>query len=264
MNTIIISVLVVGLTGLLIGLLLSIAGKKLEVKTDERESAVRDALPGNNCGGCGYPGCDGVAAAIVKGEAPVNACPVGGAPVAREIAAIMGQEAGEDIRMTAFVRCAGTCDKAKKDYTYTGVESCTMMAFVPGGGPKSCNEGCLGFGTCVKACQFDAIHVINGVAVVDKERCKACGACAKACPKKLIELVPYEGKNYHVQCACKEKGKAAMDACLSSCIGCRKCAKNCPAQAITVENNIARINYEKCENCGLCMEGCPRGCITSF
>ena len=208
MSSVIISVLVVGGTGILIGLMLSIAQKKFEVKTDERIDAVREALPGNNCGGCGYPGCDGVAEAIVKGEAPVSACPVGGMAVAREIGKIMGEEVAETARMTAFVRCGGSCGKTRKNYEYSGVEDCAMMAFVPGDGPKSCVYGCLGFGTCVKACQFDAIHIVDGVAVVDRELCKACGACVKACPRHLIELIPYDGGACHVQCASEDKGKA--------------------------------------------------------
>ena len=261
MSSVIISVLVVGGTGLLIGFLLGIAGKKFEVKTDERIEAVREALPGNNCGGCGYPGCDGVAEAIVNGSAPVTACPVGGMEVAREIGKIMGEEVAETVRMTAFVRCGGTCDKTRNNYAYTGVENCAMMAYVPGGGPKSCAFGCLGFGSCVKACQFDAIHIVNGVALVDRERCKACGACVKACPRGLIELIPYTENGCHVQCASKDKGKAVMDSCDAGCIGCKKCEKNCPAGAVTVTDNVAHIDGSLCTGCGTCMEECPRGCI---
>lgn len=258
---VIISLLVVGGAGLIIGLLLGLAGKKFAVETDEREVRVREALPGNNCGGCGYPGCDGAAAAIVKGEAPVTVCPVGGAACAKAIGEIMGQEVGDTLRMTAFVKCGGDCEKSRTDYAYTGVEDCTMVPFVPGGGPKRCNYGCMGYGSCVKACAFDAIHIVNGVAVVDREACKACGACVKACPKHLIELVPYAGADYHVACASQEKGKAVMDACEIGCIGCKKCEKNCPSDAIQVENGVARIDYSKCTNCGTCMEVCPRGTI---
>lgn len=258
---VIISLLVVGGAGLIIGLLLGLAGKKFAVETDEREVRVREALPGNNCGGCGYPGCDGAAAAIVKGEAPVTVCPVGGAACAKAIGEIMGQEVGDTLRMTAFVKCGGDCEKSRTDYAYTGVEDCTMVPFVPGGGPKRCNYGCMGYGSCVKACAFDAIHIVNGVAVVDREACKACGACVKACPKHLIELVPYAGADYHVACASQEKGKAVMDACEIGCIGCKKCEKNCPSDAIQVENGVAHIDYSKCTNCGTCMEVCPRGTI---
>ena len=151
MNGILAATLMVGGTGLLIGILLGIAGKKFYVEVDERETKVREALPGNNCGGCGYPGCDGAAAAVVKGEAPVSVCPVGGAPVAAAVGAIMGQKADVQERKKAVVRCAGTCDVAKNKYEYTGARDCSYAGFVPGGGPKSCGNGCLGFGNCVKA-----------------------------------------------------------------------------------------------------------------
>ena len=146
-QVVLISVLVVGGAGLIIGLLLGVAGKKFAVEVDERETLVREALPGNNCGGCGYPGCDGAAAAVVKGEAPVTVCPVGGAACAKTIGKIMGQEVAEAARMTAFVKCGGDCEKAGTDYDYTGVEDCTMVTFVPGGGAKKCSYGCLGYGS---------------------------------------------------------------------------------------------------------------------
>lgn len=262
MNTVVLSILIVGGAGVIIGMLLGIAGKKFEVQTDERIAAVREALPGNNCGGCGYPGCDGVAEAIVNHKAPVTACPVGGPAVARIIAGIMGEEITESQRMTAFVRCAGTCEKTRIDYQYTGLQDCAMMPFVPNGGPKRCNYGCLGYGSCVKACQFDAIHIVDGVAVVERELCKACGACIRACPKGLITLVPYEAPAYHVHCLSHDKGKAVLDSCEVGCIGCKKCEKNCPAGAIKVENFLAQIDYGLCLNCGKCKEECPRGCIS--
>ena len=190
MSGIIIAMLVVGGVGLFIGLFLGVAAIKFKVQVDEKEVAVLEALPGNNCGGCGYAGCSGLAAAIAKGDAAVNQCPVGGEAVAEKISEIMGVEAGESRRMAAFVACQGDCDKAKVDYEYTGIEDCRMLSFVPNGGPKTCNYGCLGYGSCVRACPFDAIHVVKGVAVVDKEKCKACGKCVEACPKKLISLLP--------------------------------------------------------------------------
>ena len=167
---------IVGAVGLFVGLFLGVAGIKFKVDVDEREEAILGVLPGNNCGGCGYAGCSGLAAAIVKGEAPANACPVGGEKVGAQVAQIMGVEAGESVRMVAFVKCSGDKERTHEDYDYTGVEDCAMLAFVPNSGPKSCNYGCLGFGSCVKVCPFDAIHVVNGVAVVDKEACKACGS----------------------------------------------------------------------------------------
>ena len=205
-SAILLAMVVVGGTGLLIAILLGIASEKFKVPVDEKEVAIRAELPGNNCGGCGYAGCDGLAKAIANGEAPVNGCPVGGAAAAQKISAIMGVEAGEFVKKVAFVKCAGTCEKAGKDYEYAGVEDCQAMAFVPGGGPKSCNYGCLGYGSCVKACPLDAIHIVDGIAKVDAEACKACGKCVDTCPKHLIELVPYEATTL-VQCSSKDKGK---------------------------------------------------------
>ena len=260
MTGIIIAAAVVSIVGLLLGLFLGFMGKKFAVEVNQKEIDVRAELPGNNCGGCGYAGCDALAKAIVAGEADCGACPVGGSTVAGKIAAILGQSAGDVARMTAFVKCGGDCEKAKENYVYSGVRDCAMVGIAPNGGPKACTYGCLGFGTCVKACPFDAIHIENGVAVVDKEKCKACGKCVSVCPHHLIELVPYEQK-VKVKCSNLDKGKATMNACDNGCIGCKKCEKNCPVQAITVTNNVAHIDYDKCTNCGLCRDNCPRHCI---
>ena len=258
---IIMAAVIVGGTGLFIGIFLGLADKKLTVKVDEKEEAILGVLPGNNCGGCGYPGCSGLAAAITKGEAPVDQCPVGGAPVAAKIGAIMGQEVKETARRVAFVKCAGTCDKTTVKYEYTGVEDCEMMAFIPGGGAKDCTFGCMGFGSCVKACPFDAIHIVDGVAVVDKDACKACGKCIEACPRHLIELVPYEQKHL-VNCSSKDKGKDVMSVCSVGCIGCKMCEKVCEFDAVKVVDNIAHIDPAKCTNCGKCAEKCPKKIIS--
>ena len=260
MTGIILAAVVVGGTGLFIGVFLGIAGKKFAVKVDEREEAILGVLPGNNCGGCGYAGCSGLAAAIVKGEAEVSGCPVGGAPVAAKIGDIMGVAAGTQERQTAFVKCAGTCEKASLDYDYTGIQDCTMASMMQNGGAKGCNSGCLGFGSCVAACPFDAIHIVNGVAVVDREACKACGKCIAKCPHHLIELAPYDQKTF-VGCSSHAKGKAVTTACELGCIGCKKCEKTCPNGAITVTDFCAHIDYEKCTNCGACKEACPRHVI---
>lgn len=254
---------VVGVVGIFVGLFLGVAGIRFKVKVDEKEEAVLAALPGNNCGGCGFAGCSGLAAAIAKGEAPVNACPVGGDAVGKQIAEIMGVEAENTVRQVAFVACQGDCEKAKQDYDYYGIEDCRMMSFVPGGGPKSCNSGCLGFGTCAKVCPFDAIHVENGVAVVDKEKCKACGKCIAVCPKKLISMIPYDAK-LAVACSSRDKGPVTMKACQTGCIGCGICVKNCSAQAVAVTDFNATIDQEKCTGCGTCAEKCPKKAIVKL
>jgi Na+-translocating ferredoxin:NAD+ oxidoreductase RNF subunit RnfB len=257
---ILIAAALVGGTGLFIGVFLGFAGKVFAVKVDEREEQILEVLPGNNCGGCGYPGCSGLAAAIVKGEAPANACPVGGAPVGAKVGAIMGEEVGEMAHEVAFVKCNGSCTNAEQEYEYTGVHDCVYANMMQDGGPKACNYGCLGEGSCVEACPFDAIHLVDGVAVVDKEACKACKKCIAVCPKHLIELVPYDHKHF-VQCMSKDKGKDVMKACKVGCIGCKMCEKVCPADAVHVTDNIAYIDTTKCTDCGACAEKCPKKCI---
>ena len=253
---ILIAALVVGGTGLFIGVFLGFAGTKFAVEVDEREEAITGVLPGNNCGGCGYAGCSGLAAAIVKGEAEIGACPVGGAPVGAKIAAIMGVEAGGAEKQVAFVKCKGTCDKTNMQYRYYGIDDCRKVSVVPGAGEKACAYGCMGYGTCVKACQFDAIHIVDGVAVVDKEKCVACGKCVAACPNHLIELVPYKAEHL-VQCSSHDKGKDVKAKCENGCIGCTLCTKQCEVGAIHMENNLAVIDYSLCTNCGKCAAKCP-------
>ena len=253
---IIIAAAVVGILGILIGIFLGIASEKFKVEVDEKEILVRNELPGNNCGGCGYAGCDALAKAIAAGQAEVGACPVGGASTAEKIGAIMGVAGGTAEKKVAFVKCKGTCDKTKVQYNYYGVDDCKKVSVVPGAGEKACTYGCMGYGSCVKACAFDAIHVVDGVAVVDKEQCVACGKCVSSCPNHLIELVPYKA-GHLVQCSSHAKGKDVKSVCESGCIGCTLCTKQCEFDAIHMEDNLAVIDYEKCTNCGKCAEKCP-------
>ena len=259
-TAILIAAAVIAVAGIIVGIGLGLFGEKFKVEVDEKEVAIREELPGNNCGGCGFAGCDALAKAIAEGKAPANACPVGGAPVGEKIAAILGVSAGAAEKKVAFVRCKGTCDKVKTLYNYEGIDDCAKASVVPAGGPKACSYGCTGFGSCVKACQFDAIHVVDGVAVVDKEKCVACGKCVATCPKGLIELVPYKAKHI-VQCSSKDKGKDVMKACSVGCIGCHLCEKNCPKDAVHVIDNVAYIDQEKCVGCGICAQKCPKKII---
>lgn len=257
---IVIATLVVGAAGLIIGIALVFAGKKFHVETDERETAVRECLPGNNCGACGYAGCDGVAAAIVKGEAPVNACPVNNAENSQKIAKIMGVEAVETVKRVAFVKCAGDCDSTANQCNYVGIHDC-RAAVLSGISIWECDYGCLGYGSCVQACTYHAIHVHNGVAIVDADSCAGCGACVKVCPKGLIELIPAD-KKVAVACSNRDKGPEVKKVCTVGCIGCRLCTKQCEAGAITVEGFLAHVDYEKCTGCGKCVEKCPSKIIT--
>lgn len=257
-----IATLLISATGAIIGIFLGLAAKKLEVAVDEREQQVRDLLPGNNCGACGYAGCDNCAQAIAAGEAPANVCPIANSEAHEQIAQVMGANIVETEKQVAFVKCAGTCDKTKVKYNYYGINDCKKAAFTPGKGPKQCSYGCTGFGSCVKACQFDAIHVIDGVAIVDKEKCTSCGLCISECPNKLIEFVPYH-TNHFVRCNSNDKGKDVKAGCSIGCIGCMMCVKVCEYDAIHVENNLALIDYNKCTNCGKCAEKCPTKVILS-
>ncbi len=258
MQNVIFAVVVLFVMGVLFAVLLGIAAKVFAVEVDERVPLVRECLPGANCGGCGYPGCDGLAAAIVAGDAPVNGCPVGGAPVAAKVAEVMGVEAGETERKVAHVYCNGGCnavDKAK----YEGLQDCTAAMRVAGG-PKECAYGCMGLGSCVKACAFDALHIVNGRALVDAEKCVACGKCVATCPKKLIDLVA-AAKQVHVNCKNRDKGAAAMKVCTNACIACGMCERTCKFDAIHVVNGVAVIDYDKCTNCKMCTKVCPKDCI---
>lgn len=257
---IVLAVAIVGGVGLLISVFLSVSANKFSVEVNEKEEAVLAALPGNNCGGCGYPGCAGCAKAIAEGSAPVSACPVGGAPVAAQISEIMGVEAGEFVKKVAFIKCSGSCEVASEDYKYTGNMDCRMASMAPGKGSKSCDYGCLGLGSCMSVCDKGAISIVSGIAVVDPEKCVGCGQCVNMCPKHLIEIVPYDAVS-KVACSSRDKGPAVMKVCKTGCVGCGLCAKNCEADAITVNDNIASIDYDKCTGCGICKEKCPKKVI---
>ncbi len=259
MNQILIPVLIVGGMGLLFGALLGIASKVFAVETDERVPQITELLPGANCGGCGFAGCGAYANALVKGGVRPNMCPVGGPAVAEQIAQILGVENEEKEKMVARVLCNGTPDRALQKYIFDGHADCHSAARL-GGGEKMCPHGCLGFGSCVAVCQFDAISVETGVAVVDTEKCVACGACAAECPKNIIKILPEKSK-YTITCKSVEKGKITRHDCQVGCIGCGICAKNCPKEAITVKDNLAAIDPSKCVNCGICAKKCPQHAI---
>lgn len=247
--------------GLLMGALLALASKLFAVKKDEKAEAIKECLPGANCGGCGYSGCDTYAAAVSAGDAPVNKCSVGGAEAASKIAQIMGVDAGEQVRMRAQVMCSGTGEYAKKKYIYEGIDDCVAASKI-GGGDKMCKNGCIGLGTCVRACPFDAIVVEDGVAAVDYSKCKGCGICVSACPKGIIKLIPFDAKHW-VGCMSVDDGKNTRKVCDVGCISCKLCQKNCPAGAINVDNFVASIDYDKCTGCDICTDKCPRHIIWS-
>ena len=240
---------------------------KFKVYEDPRNGQVEAVLPGANCGGCGYPGCGGFAAACVKADSLDGMlCPVGGAPVMAKIAAILGMEAGEVTPKVAVVRCNGNCANRKKTNHYDGASSCAIEAALYSG-ETGCSYGCLGNGDCENACSFGAIRINPETRLpeVDEELCTACGACVKACPKGIIELRNKgpKSRRMFVSCVNKDKGAVARKACSAACIGCGKCAKECPFDAITITNNLAYIDFQKCRLCRKCEAVCPTGAIHS-
>lgn len=267
---ILIAIGILGGLGLLFGLILAVASKVFYVETDPRLEKLTDALPGANCGGCGYAGCGAYAQAVLDGKVEIGRCAAGGDKAAQEMAQVMGVKAEKVERRVALVRCSGykTLDEngkpvgAKLKGEYEGIHDCLAATKVAGRGPLICKFGCLGFGNCTKACKYDAIHVVNGVAKVDPEKCVGCMSCAEACPRDLIVPVKYD--NYVViACASKAKGAVTIRGCSAGCVGCGLCQKICPEKAIKVEKNLATIDYSKCTNCGLCATVCPKHLIVS-
>ena len=266
---IVIAIALLGGLGLTFGLVLAAASKVFYVETDPRLDALNACLPGANCGGCGYAGCGAYAEAVLNGQAPIGACASGGNECAQAMAAIMGVKAEAVTRKVALVRCSGAKEYdadgnlvkgAKSKANYEGFHDCLAASRVGGAGPLACKFGCLGYGSCTKACKYGAISVKNGVAVVDEDLCVGCMACAAVCPRQLI--VPVEpSRNVVIACNSMAKGAVTTRACTVGCIGCGLCKKICPNDAITVEKNLARIDYDKCDNCGLCATVCPKHLI---
>ncbi|HHW72983.1 MAG TPA: RnfABCDGE type electron transport complex subunit B [Firmicutes bacterium] len=235
---------------------LAVAGRVFSVETDPKVDAVEEVLPGVNCGGCGFAGCRAFAEAVSSGKAPTNGCPVGGARVAKLVAEILGVEAAAPVRRVAQVLCKGGLEEAKQRGDYDGPKDC-RLAHATQGGDKACAYGCLGYGSCVKACAFDAMYMSdNGLPVVVEENCTACGKCVEACPRDIIILVPEE-QGVHIRCRNLDPGRFIRQVCSVGCIACQRCVKTCPTGAIYMQDNLARIDYDKCTNCRKCVEVCP-------
>ena len=269
MDLILLAVIVLGVLGLVSALVLFYASHRFAVHEDPRIGQVAAVLPQANCGGCGYPGCSGFAAACVKaadqGSLDGKLCPVGGQAVMEQVADIVGLSVVASAPKVAVVRCNGSCENRPRIAEFDGMPTCRVQQML-GMGETACPYGCLGCGDCVAACQFGAISInpSTGLPEVDEEKCTACGACAKACPRGVIEirLKGPKGRRVVVLCNNKDKGAVANKACKSACIGCGKCVKTCEKfQAITLENNLAYIDAEKCKMCRKCEEACPKGAI---
>lgn len=253
------AVLVLGLLGAIFGLVLAIASKVFHVKKNPLLEPVIELLPGANCGGCGYAGCAAFAQAVIDGKVSPSACVAGGETVNQTISSLLGIEAKKNTRLAAFVNCSGG-DHARKKFKYIGIPDCHAAMRISGG-PTECAYGCIGLGSCVKACPFGAISVVNGVAIVNHEKCTGCLKCVDTCPKKIIHPVPYYA-DVNVACSSHEKGAVLRKVCNIGCIGCKICEKTCQYDAIHVNDNLAEIDYAKCTGCGECALKCPRHLIS--
>lgn len=261
MTEIILAIVILFAAGLVCAVLLALASHYMGVEVDETVTKVRECLPGANCGACGYTGCDGYAEALAKGGVKTNLCIPGGASAASAIAAALGVEAEEAVAVCAFVHCNGTDEHTSKCAEVDGCSSCKAACLTFGGG-ESCIYSCLGCGDCADVCPADAICVKDGIARVDSRLCIGCGMCAKTCPKHIISMLP-RSASVAVICSNHDTGAVANKTCKVGCIACRKCEKTCPHGAITVVNNLAVIDYEKCTGCRECVAVCPKKCIKS-
>ncbi len=259
------SIIIVSAMGAAAAIILYMVAKKFHVVEDPRIDQVEEELPGANCGGCGYPGCRAFAEALVKADdlSDLN-CPPSSNEEMEKIASILGKELGEKDPLVAVVRCAGSPDKSPKTNIYDGTPSCTIASSLYTG-ETGCPYGCLGMGECVDACNFDAIHMNTETSLpeVIDDRCTACNACVVACPRDIIELRKKNRKDRKIYVACinEEKGGVARKNCKVACIGCGKCVKVCPFEAITLENNLAYIDPDKCRLCRKCAPECPTNAI---
>lgn len=254
------AVILCTIVGAIGAVILVAAAKFMAVEEDPRIEQVASCLAGANCGGCGYAGCADYAKAVVMDGVACDKCAPGGPAATAAIAKIMGGEASA-VAKKAVVQCQGNSEHCKPSYDYEGIQTCAAAAALYGG-PKTCAFACIGLGDCTKVCKFDAIHIVDGVAVVDQEKCTGCGACANICPKKVIMIDKAGPEKPVVLCSNGDKGPAAMKACTTACIACGMCQRNCPSDAIHVVDNIARIDYDKCTGCGTCVAKCPKKIIT--
>ncbi len=257
------AILTIGGIGLISSLGLGIAAKKFAVEIDPKIEAVDNALPGVNCGACGFAGCHGFAEAVVAGLAEVNGCLAGGESVACKVAALMGVEAGAVDKMIARLMCQGGINKTKLKYQYMGINDC-QAANLLAGGNKACAFGCLGLGSCAWVCPVEAIKISDdGLALVDEGLCIGCGKCVDICPKNVIKLAPHN-QAVTVLCNSVDKGALVRKQCQIGCIGCMKCKKVCPEDAVSINSFLAHIDPDKCSSCGACVKNCPTKCIRSI
>jgi len=260
------SVGVLGVLALAFGALLAVAHRFFRVRVDPRQAKIEQVLPGSNCGSCGYGGCAAYAEAVANGEAPPDQCTPGGPECARQIADVMGIQISDFVPKVAVVKCQGSCQHTRDRFRYVGEPDCRAAAATQYG-QAACPYGCLGLGTCVRACPFDAMVMDPETRLprVLEERCTGCGTCAEVCPKNIIEILPAD-QYVHVLCRNRDPGKAVRQVCEVGCIACHRCEKVCPVEgsAIHVNGNLAEVDRETCIDCGKCVQACPVGCIGNF
>jgi electron transport complex protein RnfB len=263
-STIYLALAVLAALGVVFGVALAIIASRFVVKIDPRVEQVRETLPGANCGACGFAGCMGYAEAVVLNpDVAASLCAAVPAETIERIAEITGKKADTSEQKIARVFCQGGSSLSQRKYIYTGVKDCTA-AMLAAGGDKSCEYGCMGYGTCMRACPFGAITInADNLPVIKADKCTACSKCVTACPKQVIEMAT-AAKAVVISCQSKDKGADTRKKCRVGCIACGICVKTCPFDAIKIENNLARINHDLCKVCGLCVKKCPTSAIQDY
>src|SRR5512147_1553601 len=263
-QTIYLALIVLAALGVVFGIALAIVAARFVVKVDPKVEQVRETLPGANCGACGFAGCMGYAEAVVGNpDVAASMCAPGKSAVAEKVALITGKKAEKLDPKIARVFCQGGTSLSQRKFIYTGVQDCTA-AVLAAGGDKSCQYGCLGYGTCMRACPFDAITMsADNLPQINPDKCTACGKCVAACPKQVIELAQ-SSKAVVISCHSKDKGIDVKKKCQVGCIACGICVRTCPVDAIKIDNNLARIDHSKCITCGLCVKKCPTSAIHDY
>ena len=259
MNTIVLAIGSVTVLGLVCAAMLAVASKVMAIKVDERIAQIRELLPGANCGACGYSGCDGYSEALANEGAMTNLCTPGGDKTSKEISAVLGVEAADVLECVAVVTCSGDSAARQSRMDYIGIKTCAAAKQLYGG-QNACAFGCLGFGDCAAVCPEGAICIENALARVDARKCVGCRLCSITCPNKII-LMDYSVSTAAVLCKNTDKGAVVRKKCSRGCIACMKCVRECPTGAITVVENLARVDQSKCSGCGHCAEICVSKCI---
>ncbi|MGL5912955.1 MAG: RnfABCDGE type electron transport complex subunit B [Bacteroidales bacterium] len=259
------TVVMLTVLGIILALILYAVAQKFKVVEDPKIDEVEAALPGANCGGCGYAGCRAFAVATVSAsDLSTLFCPVGGNDCMSNVAQILGQTVEAKEPQVAVVRCNGRPEYRPQVSNYEGAKSCAIEASMHAGS-TGCWHGCLGKGDCAVSCKFDALYIDEQtkLPVVNEDKCTACGACVKACPKFIIELRKKgpKGRRIFVSGINKEKGGVARKSCTAACIACTKCEKACAFEAITITKNLAYIDSQKCKLCRKCASECPTNAI---